>query len=301
MNLRSTLSTLLLLAALLPAARAANHVLEIKSAADYVTIPDSDSLDLAATFTLEAWVKGNPGEGAVVSKRRSEGGTGVRLAVIQGKVQIGFNNDPGGNRGINVVVESPKLIEPGKWYHIATTYDGTIAKVYINGSLEGSFEFSESLINSSMPMTIGQEGIPGGPGPFLGLIDEVRVWNRALSAEEIQSRMSIQLTGEEPGLVGYWNFDDQTASDRSVYRNDGELIGGAQLVEDPLIFLQIHRAVEIISVSGSSTSTYQLQFKPDATADEWTNLGEPFTGGEPVQFFDSTRAGQKLYRAIRLQ
>jgi hypothetical protein len=300
MPLRSTLSTLLLLVALLPVTQAANHVLEIKSAADYVTIPDSDSLDLASTFTLEAWI--NPSRIAaqdqgVVAQNRSPNGTGFSLRVRAQGASLALND----GKTINIVGGGGTELSVGNWSHIATTYDGTTARTYINGELKNSYLITLRLAPTREPLIIGQEDLGGNHSAFLGLIDEVRVWNRALSAEEIQSRMSIQLTGEEPGLVGYWNFDDQTAKDRSVYHNDGELIGGAQLVEDPLIFLQIHRAVEIISVSGSSTSTYQLQFKPDATADEWTNLGEPFTGGEPIQFFDSTTSGQKLYRAIRIQ
>ena len=110
------------------------------------------------------------------------------------------------------------------------------------------------------------------------------------------------LTGQEPGLVGYWNSDDQTAKDGNINHNDGTLIGGAQLVEDPLVFLQIYRAVEILSLSGSASATYQLQFKMNVQSAVWLNFGQPFAGGQPVQFFDTTRdSGQKAYRAIRVQ
>lgn len=153
-----------------------------------------------------------------------------------------------------------------------------------------------------MPLTIGQEGLAGDPRPFFGLIHEMRVWNRALNQEEIQSQMSMRLTGNEPGLVAYYNFDDQTANDSSSQQNYGELVGTAELVEDPFVLLEIHRAVEILTFSGSSEMTYQLQFKTDAGATEWADFGEPFKGGEPVQFFDSTReTGRKIYRVIRVQ
>jgi hypothetical protein len=243
-------------------------------------------------------------EGAIIAKRRNEAGTSFALRVGTGDLGqyavLGMNNDFGDGTGVNFVMTAGQLVA-GRWHHLAATYDGQTASIFIDGNLASSEKIAMRLRPSSFPLTIGQENLPGDPRAFLGLIDEVRVWNRALGEQELRARMSMQLTGEEPGLVGYWNFDDQTAKDRSPYQNHGELIGAARLVEDPLIFLEIRRAVEIIATSGSSTSTYQLQFKPDATADEWTNLGEPFTGGEPVQFFDSTTSGQKLYRAIRIQ
>ena len=50
-----------------------------------------------------------------------------------------------------------------------------------------------------------------------GEIDEVRTWSRTLAFEEIQATMNITLNGNEPGLVGYWNFDDGTANDSYTY------------------------------------------------------------------------------------
>ncbi|MCF7764990.1 MAG: LamG domain-containing protein, partial [Verrucomicrobia bacterium] len=220
MNLRSTLTTLFLLVALLPVTQAANRVLEIKSAADYVTIPDSDSLHRINVFTLEAWVNVPVfrKDSAIIAKRRNEAGTSFALRVGTGDLGqyavLGMNNDFGDGTGVNFVMTAGQLVA-GRWHHLAATYDGQTASIFIDGNLASSEKIAMRLRPSSFPLTIGQENLPGDPRAFLGLIDEVRVWNRALSAQEIRSRMSMQLTGEEPGLVGYWNFDDQTAKDRS--------------------------------------------------------------------------------------
>ncbi|MHC4266511.1 MAG: LamG-like jellyroll fold domain-containing protein, partial [Planctomycetota bacterium] len=59
-----------------------------------------------------------------------------------------------------------------------------------------------------------------------GILDDVRVYNRALSEEEIRSTMHIRLNGNEPGLVGYWDFDEgegQAAYDMTANANDGQL------------------------------------------------------------------------------
>lgn len=284
-----------------------NYVLKLSSSADYVQVPDSNSLDLISSFTLEAWI--NPSrivnqEQAVISKPRMPTGTGVELRTFGKGASLGVNDDPGNNRGINLVFGGGTTLELNTWHHIAATYDGTIGKVYIDGLLVASNRFSLKLLNGSVPLTIGQKNPPGGPlvPSFLGLIDEVRVWNRALSQAEIQLQMSLRLTGQEPGLVGYWNFDDRTAKDSSVFHNDGALVGGAQFVEEPLVLLQIFRAVEILSLSGSAAATYQLQFKTNVQSSAWINYGQPFAGGQTMQFFDTTRdSGQKVYRAIRIR
>ncbi|MHC4605017.1 MAG: hypothetical protein ACYS6W_17005, partial [Planctomycetota bacterium] len=59
-----------------------------------------------------------------------------------------------------------------------------------------------------------------------GIIDEVRIYDRALSAEEIRANMHTRLSGDEPGLVGYWDFDEgmgQIVYDLSGNGNDGQL------------------------------------------------------------------------------
>lgn len=188
-----------------------NYAVRLASSTDYVLVPDSNSLDLVSNFTLEAWV--NPSrivnqEQAVISKPRRSDGTGIELRTFGKGLGVGFNNDPGNGTGINLVFGGGQTLELNTWHHIAATYDGTVAYVYIDGVSVGTNKFSAKLLNSSAPLTIGQKNPPGGPlvGSFLGLIDEVRVWNRALTQTEIQTDMSLRLTGQEPGLVGYWNF-----------------------------------------------------------------------------------------------
>lgn len=235
MKITNTLAAVLLciLPSLQHVQATTNHVLSLRSSTDYFQVPDSNSLDLISSFTLEAWV--NPSrtvnqDQAVISKPRRADGTGIELRTFGKGLGVGFNN-----AGINLVFGGGQTLELNTWHHIAATYDGTVAYVYIDGVPVGINKFSAKLLNSSAPLTIGQKNPPGGPlaGSFLGLIDEVRVWNRALTQAEIQLQMSLRLTGQEPGLVGYWNFDDKTAKDGGIYHNDGILVGGAQLIEVP--------------------------------------------------------------------
>jgi hypothetical protein len=67
---------------------------------------------------------------------------------------------------------------------------------------------------------------------FHGVLDEIRLWNVARSPEEIRAAMNTPLTGKEPGLVAYWDFDNDTAKDKSGHGNDGVLGPNVQTVAD---------------------------------------------------------------------
>jgi len=70
------------------------------------------------------------------------------------------------------------------WSHLAVTFDGAVVRLYVNGVQSGSFPFVGSMAASTGPLRLGGNGIWGEW--FAGLIDEVRVYNRALAAGEIQ-------------------------------------------------------------------------------------------------------------------
>jgi hypothetical protein len=71
------------------------------------------------------------------------------------------------------------------WSHLASTYDGSTLRLYVNGVLVSSTAAAGSLAASSGVLRIGGNGV--WPEWFAGLIDEVRVYNRALTAGEIQT------------------------------------------------------------------------------------------------------------------
>ncbi len=94
---------------------------------------------------------------------------------------------------------------------------------------------SEKLLyKSRLPLRIGWTHEEERPtiSSFIGQIDEVRIWNVARTEAEISTDMNKQLNGDEPGLVGYWKFDEETEgkiADTSPNKNDGKRIGNAKL------------------------------------------------------------------------
>jgi hypothetical protein len=87
-----------------------------------------------------------------------------------------------------VRVPSTAPIGLNVWTHLAMTFDGTTVRLFIGGSQVASVAASGSIVTTTGVLRIGGNGPPGGY--FQGLIDDLRIYNRALSAAEIQSDMT---------------------------------------------------------------------------------------------------------------
>ncbi|UCG52597.1 MAG: VCBS repeat-containing protein, partial [Candidatus Latescibacterota bacterium] len=86
-------------------------------------------------------------------------------------------------------------IETGRWYHIAATYDGTMMRIYKDGVAIDSLAKTGTIdTDPSVVAAIGNQPPGAGSRPFDGLIDDVRIYNRALSASELQSMTRYSLT-----------------------------------------------------------------------------------------------------------
>ncbi|MDB6027138.1 MAG: hypothetical protein JWM68_3361 [Verrucomicrobiales bacterium] len=123
-----------------------------------------------------------------------------------------------------VTVESaPDVLLLNFWNHVAATYDGTTYRLFVNGA-EVAAEATKQVPVAQPVMRIGRVNYW-----FPGAIREVRLWNRALSGDEIRGQMNKQLSGTEPGLVGYFRLDDG-AGDRAKnsvpHGGEGTLLNG---------------------------------------------------------------------------
>lgn len=116
-------------------------------------------------------------------------------------------------------------IDNNQWHFVGIAYDGGVHRLYLDGN-----EIASSTGDDHSTI-IAYEGIGGFYGDlssrgWYGTIDEVAIYNRALSGEEIQANMHRRLAGDELGLVGYWDFDEgvgQIVYDLSGNGNDGLL------------------------------------------------------------------------------
>ena len=96
---------------------------------------------------------------------------------------------------------------PQVWQHIAWIYDGTAIKLYVNGILKGSKPASGTFLGPTVAFGIGKSILGGFNFVYGGRIDEVSVWNKALTQTEIQTMMTNELTGTEANLQLYYKFN----------------------------------------------------------------------------------------------
>ena len=118
-----------------------------------------------------------------------------------------------------------------KVQHIAIVDSGSSLRVYRDGVSVGTANVTWNVhpANNSRPATqIGRGLHSGGSRYFQGWIDEFRIWSVARTQAEIQGAMKMELLGDEPGLVGYWSFDEgtgATAYDSSPNHRHGKVVG----------------------------------------------------------------------------
>lgn len=116
--------------------------------------------------------------------------------------------------GVGVTLVGTSAIRGDNLWHQATAvFNDSTARLYVDGLLEGTANISgEGSINSSGSVHIGNSYGNEALSYFRGSVDELRVWNRALGQGEIDSTLNCELTGSEPGLIAYYNFNEGIAS-----------------------------------------------------------------------------------------
>lgn len=195
---------------------------------DYIEINDSPSLDIADEITIEAWVKSNVASGSLTKLDR--------ILEKNNSYAFDFNHDAWGkgNFGLNFTVggftdlQYLSNLPANTWLHLVATYDGSVMKIYLNGVLDNSVNVSKTIVTNAGNAYIGTYGTtPTGTYNFSGIIDEVRVYNRALSANEVLQHYRGTFANET-GLVGLWHFNEgsgNTANDSSASVNNGTITG----------------------------------------------------------------------------
>ena len=180
-------------------------------------------------FTVECYAKFNSFAdygGVITTFRTSTGGWAIHQQ-LDGTVTFLIGNNSSGT-GLDDVSSNPLIIN--NWYHIVGVKRGNIIEIYINGELINTNVFSRTFIFNNEPIYIGTRYVDYSTWRHNGNIDEVRIWNTALTQTDIRNYMTKKVTNTHPkyaNLVAYYNFDSEigtTLVDQTSNGNDGTLI-----------------------------------------------------------------------------
>jgi len=159
--------------------------LKFDGSSDYLAAPDSESLDINADqLSIAAWVNGEdwPAANHIVRKIADTGTGSIYMIRVQpDTVRVYLNTSAG-----ETIVQGTTVLTTNEWYHVGLIYDGTEARIYVNGQLDISMNVSGELTESNNELRIGR-GEPAGY--FVGMIDDVRLYNHALTESELLSAM----------------------------------------------------------------------------------------------------------------
>ena len=166
--------------------------ISLDGASAYLSVPDSDSLDVGGEeMTIIAWVKADgwpSGWNHLVRKTPENpriyilGVHNTGLAFIFLKTEAMQVED----------IQGATVLPDGEWLHLAMTYDGAEVKIYVNGEEDAVAPASGAIEASADELRIGR-GAPAGY--FAGTLDEIAIFRVALGQDEIMDVMDSGLTG----------------------------------------------------------------------------------------------------------
>jgi hypothetical protein len=270
----------------------ANQVLVLHGTGDYAEVPITNPgttdlcLPYRAPVTFSAWFKFQslPVDQAVLVGFH-DAYTLSYLGTGNSRIQLQFQGSGG-------TFQTPtNNFVQNYWYHYAFIYDGTNGFSYINGSLVTNSANYGRRWPGVTNLFIGCSS-ESASGYWNGSIDEVTIWGKMISSQELTNCMSGNLVGNESGLVSWWSFNDGTASDSSTNTHDGVLRGTATIEVDD--FDMTGHDSDRDGVSNEWTLQHfghltgqagdQSLAGDDPDGDGYTNLEEYQNGGNPKVF-----------------
>ncbi|MCC7373292.1 MAG: hypothetical protein IT581_01460 [Verrucomicrobiales bacterium] len=231
-------ATTLMAANTFTASASENRVVQLDGAGSYMELPDGLGEDWKAA-TIEFRV-------------RWDGFSYYATPLLFGGSQssIGFNQDQAypsprvysqkeGGRPKAIGMEEG--VELGVWTHLAATFDQTQLRFWVNGRCMGTNELADpglTVLRGSPSRWLGRSAWKEN-GYFRGRLDEVRLWNRVLSNDELARLPHTQVTGTEPGLWACWSMEvwkeesiGTACWSDGAHRLPAILRGGARVVPD---------------------------------------------------------------------
>ncbi len=211
----------------------AGSCLKLDGIDDHVSIPDAPDLN-SYPLTITAWVKTTRAAlqvDGIVSKYLESSLNGYSLFLYNGRVRGWYFRNASNRVWDGSLGVDGGFIADGNWHHLALVVDASGGRIVVDGVASATMPWTGApgATTSAEPLQIGRYWTYANG--FFGNIDEVTVWNRALSVAELQSTRNLLRAGNESGLVAYWRFDEAAgaiASDSTGNAHAGDLLNDPQ-------------------------------------------------------------------------
>ena len=265
---------------------------------DMLEVPSVASLQLSNTLSAEMWVKLAPGPAAMSLLQWGSGDNGLAFRCYPSGANRCANARLRTTAG-NYSLGAGSVIGDGSWHHLALTYDADAGplnlRFYIDGHLDHSLTATGAFVPVPEPLMVGGNLNSGlSLDPLNGDVDNLRLWSRVLSEDEIRaSARQAGLTGSETGLAAAFSFDG-TVKDLSGHGADGLLQFGATYQDDSSVPGKLLREWADDFAGNSLLSSYWRAnpapgfdlFAADASHGD-LRVSKPFgsTPGEFVQWY----------------
>lgn len=278
-----------------------SNALDFDGVDDYVVVNSDSRLNITSSITLSAWVYRNQiGKfDCIIGKDQFSANNGYSLWIYNdNKLTLRF--------GSSRVYQSTQTIAKDKWTHVAATFDGTTARLYIDGVLSTSLAATAATSNSgALYIGTAQDAVGVSSYNLAGKLDEVTIWNTARTQAQIQSSMYTELAGSESGLLAYYNFNQgiaggnnatiTTVTDKTANALNGTLTNFAKTGSSSNFVLASTSKLLIpkSNTYGPMTTSGSFPLNPSLGGGNISFLGGPTYEGSstwgPHQLFDNTR------------
>jgi hypothetical protein len=186
-----------------------------------------DVYSFSSAFSLQAWVKLAPGDTAgyaAVARHHAGIAQGYFLALNDVADSCSAAGSAHLYAGYPCSGNSTTAINDGNWHQIVGTYSSGVASIYVDGQLQSSSNGSTALFQVSAPFVVGGLlNLPGTAvyGAYNGLIDNVAVWDTALTGSEVQAAYESAQAPEPASWILLLSFGAGTAAFVAYKRKTG--------------------------------------------------------------------------------
>lgn len=239
---------------------------------DYVQILAHSSLDVTAAVTVEAWVYprayvDNFGQNShIVSRTHDSGGHIYVLSIYPNSQKASYSVNPSPPQHPSTVD-----LQLNTWNHLAMTYDGSYVQFYMNGQFDSKYPLSGAIQTTTNRLTIGCNSYPVITYAFFnGIIDDVRIYSRALNQKEIQTDMGIA-RGPRMDNLSIFYYNSPTALFEALRNGEVDITN--------LVFDQTQKDIAFNDTSiqaaiSPTNGIFQFDFNNNATTPtyrDWIN------------------------------